>query len=72
SEVLDADGFSAFEETGDVFDPGLAARLKEHVYSAGSRRDPAEAYRAFRGRDPDPSALLRKRGFLSENPTPAA
>jgi peptidyl-dipeptidase Dcp len=72
SEVLDADGFSAFEETGDVFDPGLAARLKEHVYSAGSRLDPAEAYRAFRGRDPDPSALLRKRGFLSEDPSPAA
>ncbi len=64
SEVLDADGFSAFEETGDVFHPELAARLREHVYAAGSRRDPAEAYRAFRGRDPDVDALLRKRGFL--------
>ncbi len=63
SEVLDADGFSAFEETGDVFDAGLAARLREHVYAAGSKRDPAEAYRAFRGRDPEVAALLRKRGF---------
>ncbi len=65
SEVLDADGFSAFEETGDVFDPALASRLREHVYAAGGRQDPAEAYRAFRGRDPDVDALLRKRGFLS-------
>ena len=64
SEVLDADGFSAFEETGDVFDPALASRLREHVYAAGGRQDPAEAYRAFRGRDPDVDALLRKRGFL--------
>jgi peptidyl-dipeptidase Dcp len=64
SEVLDADGFAAFEEAGDVFDPALAARLREHVYAAGNRRDPAAAYRAFRGRDPDPRALLRKRGLI--------
>jgi peptidyl-dipeptidase Dcp len=66
SEVLDADGFAAFRETGDVFDPGLARRLKDHVYSAGGRQDPAEAYRAFRGRDPEVDALLRQRGFLGE------
>ena len=66
SEVLDADGFAAFEETGDVFDPALAAKLKDHVYAAGSLHDPAEAYRAFRGRDPEVSALLRKRGLLAE------
>ena len=63
SEVLDADGFAAFEEAGDVFDPGLAGRLAAHVYAAGNRRDPAAAYRAFRGRDPQVGALLRKRGF---------
>jgi peptidyl-dipeptidase Dcp len=63
SEVLDADGFAAFEEAGDVFDPALAARLRDHVYAAGNRRDPAEAYRAFRGRDPDVGALLAKRGL---------
>ncbi|MCX5513623.1 peptidase M3 [Kaistia algarum] len=64
SETLDADGFKAFEEVGDVFDPEVAGRLKEFVYSAGNRRRPDEAYRAFRGRDPDPEALLEKRGLM--------
>lgn len=63
SEVLDADGFGAFEEAGDIFDPATAKRLAEFVYAAGYRRDPAEAYRAFRGRPPEPAALLRKRGL---------
>jgi peptidyl-dipeptidase Dcp len=63
SEVLDADGFKAFEETGDVFDPATAQRLKEYVYSAGYRLAPAEAYQAFRGRPPEVNALLEKRGF---------
>jgi peptidyl-dipeptidase Dcp len=63
SEVLDADGFKAFEETGDVFDPATARRLKEFVYSAGYLRAPAEAYQAFRGRAPEVGALLEKRGF---------
>jgi peptidyl-dipeptidase Dcp len=64
SEVLDADGFGAFEEAGDIFDPDVSKRLKEFVYAAGNTRDPAEAYRAFRGRMPDPEALLKKRGLL--------
>jgi peptidyl-dipeptidase Dcp len=64
SETLDADGFRAFEEAGDPFDPEVAARLREFVYSAGNRRLPDEAYRAFRGRDPDPAALLEKRGLM--------
>lgn len=63
SEVLDADGFGAFEEAGDIFDPAVSSRLAEFVYSAGYRRDPAEAYRAFRGRPPEPAALLKKRGL---------
>jgi peptidyl-dipeptidase Dcp len=63
SEVLDADAFDAFEESGDIFDPATAKRLRDTIYAAGYRRDPAEAYRAFRGRDPDPKALLRKRGL---------
>lgn len=63
SEVLDADGFRAFEEAGDVFDPATARRLRDHVYAAGFREDPAEAYRAFRGRSPSPQALLEKRGL---------
>ncbi|MCZ8316014.1 M3 family metallopeptidase [Phreatobacter sp.] len=65
SEVLDADGFAAFEETGDPFDPKLAERLGAYVYSAGNSRDPMEAYVAFRGREPDPEALLVKRGLAT-------
>jgi len=66
SEVLDADAFAAFEATSDVFDPALARRLHDYVYSAGNRRDAAEAYRAFRGALPGPDALLRKRGLVEE------
>ena len=65
SETLDADGFAAFEEAGDIFDPPTAKRLKDYVYSAGDLRDPAEAYRAFRGRLPSPEALMRQRGLLA-------
>ena len=65
SEVLDADAFAAFEETGDAFDPATAKRLGEFVYSAGNLRDPGEAYEALRGRLPTVDALLKKRG-LSE------
>ena len=64
SEVLDADGFAAFKEAGDIFDPKTAKRLKEFVYSAGYLREPADAYRAFRGRMPDPVALMKKRGLI--------
>ena len=64
SEVLDADGFGAFEEAGDIFDPAAAERLHDYVYAAGNRRDPEEAYRGFRGRMPVPEALLRKRGLI--------
>jgi peptidyl-dipeptidase Dcp len=65
AEVLDADGFGAFRETGDVFDPATAARLYEYVYSAGGTRDFAAAYRAFRGRDPRIEALLEGRGLAA-------
>jgi peptidyl-dipeptidase Dcp len=63
SEVLDADGYEAFEESGDIFDPEVARRLEDFVYAAGGSRDYDEAYRAFRGREPRPEALFRKRGL---------
>ncbi len=63
SEVLDADGFEAFEESGDIFDAEVARRLRDFVYAAGGSRDYDEAYRAFRGRAPSPAALFRKRGL---------
>ena len=65
SEVLDADAFEAFAETGDAFDPATAKRLHDYIYSAGNLRDPAEAYKAFRGRLPAVDALLRKRGLTA-------
>ena len=66
SEVLDADGYEAFTEAGDIFDAATAKRLRDHVYSAGNKADPETAYRAFRGRDPSSEALLRKRGLIGE------
>ncbi len=64
AEVMEADAFGAFEETGDIFNPDLAARLHKYVYSAGGKMKPHEAYRAFRGRDPSPGPLMEKRGLL--------
>ncbi len=63
SEVMDADAFDAFTDTGDVFDAQTAEKLKRFIYSAGNSRDPAELYTAFRGRMPTPQALLEKRGL---------
>ncbi|RFC68545.1 MULTISPECIES: M3 family metallopeptidase [Mesorhizobium] len=63
SEVLDADAFSAFEETGDPFNPEMAARLKANIYAAGGSKDPEELYTAFRGKMPSPDAMLEKRGL---------
>jgi peptidyl-dipeptidase Dcp len=65
SEVMDADAFAAFEETGDVFDRATARKLKKHIYAAGNARDPLGAYVAFRGRPPEVKGLLKKRGFSS-------
>jgi peptidyl-dipeptidase Dcp len=62
AEVLDADGFDAFAEAGDPFDPDLAARLRA-IYEAGDTRDPMELYTAFRGRPPEVAPLLRRRGL---------
>lgn len=63
SEVLDADAFSAFEETGDPFDPALAEKLRTHIYAAGGSRDPEVLYRAFRGKMPTAAAMMAKRGL---------
>jgi peptidyl-dipeptidase Dcp len=68
AEVLEADGFAAFTEAGDAFDRATAERLLRTIYSTGNRVEPAQAYRAFRGRDPQVQPMLHKRGLL----TPAA
>ncbi|GMB83196.1 M3 family metallopeptidase [Shinella zoogloeoides] len=63
SEVLDADAFSAFTETGDAFNPVMAERLKTYIYSVGGSVDPEDAYKAFRGKLPSPEAMLEKKGL---------
>lgn len=66
AEVLDADGYDAFVEAGDPFDPAVAARLLKYVYSSGNTIEPRAAYRAFRGRDAAVEPLLIKRGLVEE------
>ncbi|MEL7130589.1 MAG: M3 family metallopeptidase [Pseudomonadota bacterium] len=63
SEILDADGFTAFLETGDIYDPDLALKLKTWVYEAGGLREADELYRNFRGKDPEIGPLLEIRGL---------
>ena len=63
SEVMDADAFQAFEETGDAFDSATAKLLLENIYSTGGSKDPAELYVAFRGKMPEIDALLEGRGL---------
>jgi peptidyl-dipeptidase Dcp len=67
SDVLNADAYGAFTEAGSPYDKAVGARLRKHIFSVGNTIDPAEAYRAFRGRDPNVEALMRKRGFPVEN-----
>lgn len=64
SEVMDADAFAAFRETGDVFDSRTARRLVECILSAGGSREASELYLDFRGRMPGVEALLEQRGLL--------
>jgi peptidyl-dipeptidase Dcp len=63
SETMDADTWAAFEETGNVWDKATAERFKTMLLATGNETDRTEAYRAFRGRDPDVTALLKRRGF---------
>nr|WP_314446512.1 M3 family metallopeptidase [uncultured Sphingomonas sp.] len=63
SETMDADTWAAFEETGDPFNKQIADRFRTILLSTGNQTDRAEAYRQFRGRDPDVTALLKRRGF---------
>ncbi|MGZ8407847.1 MAG: M3 family metallopeptidase, partial [Caulobacteraceae bacterium] len=62
SDTMAADAWAAFTETGNVWDPGVAAKMKT-MMSSGDTKDQKILYREFRGRDPDVNALLEKRGF---------
>jgi peptidyl-dipeptidase Dcp len=63
SDTISADAWEAFLEASGPYDKTVAKRLHEHVFSVGNKFDPADAYRAFRGREPGIAALMRKRGF---------
>ncbi|HEY0276488.1 MAG TPA: M3 family metallopeptidase, partial [Paenirhodobacter sp.] len=64
SEVMDADAFAAFEETGDAFDPDTAAKLEKFILSAGGSRPADELWLEFRGKKPGIEALLKGRGLV--------
>src|SRR5215216_1186344 len=67
SDVLTADAFGAFVEGKGPYDRAVAERLRKHVFSVGNTIDPADAYRAFRRRDPKIDALMKKRGFSAKS-----
>jgi peptidyl-dipeptidase Dcp len=66
SETMDADTWAAFTEAGGPWDRTVADKFRTLLLMTGNETDRAEAYRAFRGRDPDVSALLKKRGFPTD------
>jgi peptidyl-dipeptidase Dcp len=68
AEILDADGFDAFKQSGDIFNPEVAAKLKQWVFESGGLRETDELYRNFRGSDPGIEPLLRNRGFAEPSP----
>jgi len=61
--VLDADAFQAFKETGDVYNPAVAKAFRKNILERGDSDDPMKLYRTFRGAEPNPDALLKKRGL---------
>ena len=61
--ILDADAFEAFAESGDLFNPELAAKFR-HLLESGNTVEPMDLYRAFRGKDPSANALLKRKGFI--------
>ena len=65
SEVMDADAFAAFEETGDAFDPATAERLERFILSAGGSDEAETLYTLFRGQMPGVEALLKGRGLIA-------
>jgi len=62
-EILDADAFQAFKETGNIFNKEVAARFEKEILSKGGTRDALEMYKAFRGKEPGIDALLENRGL---------
>jgi peptidyl-dipeptidase Dcp len=68
AEVLDADAFDAFIESGNIFDPDTAKRARQYIYSSGNSQAPDELFRLFRGRDPKIEPMLQKKGLMTITP----
>ena len=66
AEVLDADGFEAFKETGDIFNPEVAEKFRKYVLTPGGIDDGMTMYKNFRGSEPKIDALLRNRGLKKD------
>ena len=66
AEVLSADAFAAFEESGNPVDPVTGSQFLKEILSVGGSRPAIESFRAFRGRDPQVDALLRHSGMTAE------
>ena len=63
AEVLDADAFQAFKETGNVFDGATASAFRQHILARGKTEDPMALYQRFRGKAPSIEPLLERRGL---------
>lgn len=61
--VLDADAYQAFKETGDIYNKEVATAFRKNILEKGDSEEPMKLYRTFRGADPNPDALLIKRGL---------
>ena len=63
AEVLDADAYQAFVESGDIYNPKVATAFRKNILEKGDSDDPMKLYKTFRGADPNPDALLKRRGL---------